>query len=104
VTKYPVHRPSMFVQLCPQCASRMTTMARGPRDATCDEISYQCAECNKGTSDRLAAEASKAHWPSNTGYERVPLNPLEVVDMSGECRQRDLIASKRYVHDCKNDV
>jgi hypothetical protein len=42
---------SMFVQLCPECASRMTirSIAQLQRAPACDEITYQCIECDKDT-------------------------------------------------------
>ena len=42
---------SMFVQLCPECAARMPirSIAPGQQDPACDEITYQCVQCNKGT-------------------------------------------------------
>jgi len=43
---------SMFVQLCPQCASRMTIRSIAPVQLapTCDEIIYECVACNQDTS------------------------------------------------------
>jgi hypothetical protein len=47
---------SMFVQICPECVSRMTirSIAPGPQDSADDEITYQCVECNKDTARRIA--------------------------------------------------
>jgi hypothetical protein len=42
---------SMFAQLCPQCASRMTirSIAPVPQAPACDEITYECVACNEDT-------------------------------------------------------
>lgn len=42
---------SMFVQFCPQCASRMTIRSIAPvlQAPPCDAITYECVECNKDT-------------------------------------------------------